>query len=38
MGLKPLSDFDSFVNQLKTMNIERAIEIQQTALDRFNAR
>jgi putative aldouronate transport system substrate-binding protein len=38
MGLKPLSDFDSFVNQLKTMNIERAIEIQQAALDRFNAR
>jgi len=38
IGTKPLSDFDSFVAQIKSMNIERCIEIQQNALDRFNAR
>jgi putative aldouronate transport system substrate-binding protein len=38
MGSKSLTEFDNFVEQIKSMNIERAIEIQQEALDRFNAR
>jgi len=38
MGVEPLSNFDSFVNTLKSMGIEEAIAIQQAALDRFNAR
>ncbi|MGI6576524.1 MAG: hypothetical protein ACOX1Q_00450 [Eubacteriales bacterium] len=37
-GDKPLSEFDEFVDQIKSMNIDRCIEIQQDALDRFNAR
>ena len=32
------ASWDAFVEQLKGMNIERAIEIEQAALDRFNAR
>lgn len=38
MGTKPLSEFDAFVAQIKSMNIDRCIEIQQAALDRYNAR
>ena len=38
MGTKPLDEFDAFVAQVNSMNIARAIEIQQTALDRYNAR
>jgi putative aldouronate transport system substrate-binding protein len=38
MGDKPLSEYDAFVAQLKSMNIERCIEIQQGALDRYLAR
>ncbi|MGI6577803.1 MAG: hypothetical protein ACOX1Q_07245 [Eubacteriales bacterium] len=37
-GAKPLSEFDAFVDQIKSMNIDRCIEIQQAALDRYNAR
>ena len=37
-GVKPLSEYDGFVSQIKNMNIQRAIEIQQAALDRYNAR
>jgi putative aldouronate transport system substrate-binding protein len=36
-GDRPLSDYDSFVNDLLNMGIERAIEIQQAATDRFEA-
>ena len=32
------SDWDAFVSQIDGMNIKRAIEIQQAALDRYNAR
>lgn len=38
IGTKPLSEFDAFVAQIKSMNIDRAIEIQQAALDRYMAR
>lgn len=38
MGVEPLSNFDAFVSKVKTMKVDDAIKIQQTALDRFNAR
>ena len=38
IGDKPISELDSFLESVKTMNIDRAIEIQQNALDRYNAR
>jgi len=38
LGVEPVSNFDSFVENLKSMNIEKAIQIQQAALDRFNKR
>lgn len=38
MGTSSMDDFDSFVGTLKKMKIERAIEINQAALDRYNAR
>jgi putative aldouronate transport system substrate-binding protein len=37
-GTKPLSEFDSYREQLKTMGIERCIELYQTAFDRYMAR
>lgn len=38
VGKKPLSEFESFVQQIKDYGIDRAIEIKQAALDRYNAR
>lgn len=38
MGEEPLSQFDEYVETLKGMGIERAIEIQQAALERYNNR
>jgi putative aldouronate transport system substrate-binding protein len=37
MGEEPLSNFDAYVRQLKTIGIERAIQYQQTALDLYNS-
>lgn len=37
-GAKPLSEFDAFIAQIKSMNIDRCIEINQAALDRYLAR
>ncbi len=37
-GQEPLSNFDQFQSRLKQMGIERAIEIKQAGLARFNAR
>ena len=37
-GAQSLDKYDEFVNQIKTMGIERVIEIQQAALDRYNSR
>ena len=38
MGTKPLSEFDAFVAQIRSMGIDEVIQIQQTALDRYNNR
>lgn len=38
MGVEPLDKFEDYVQQIKKMNLQRAIEIQQTALDRYNAK
>jgi putative aldouronate transport system substrate-binding protein len=38
LGREPLSKFDDFVKQIRAMNIERALKLQQDALDRFNSR
>lgn len=38
MGEEPLANYDSFVSRIKDMNIDRAIALQQAALDRYNAR
>jgi putative aldouronate transport system substrate-binding protein len=38
MGQGELTGFDQYVDQVKSMGIERAIAIQQSALDRYNAR
>lgn len=37
-GAKPLSEYDAFAEQIKSMGIDRCIEIQQAALDRYLAR
>jgi len=36
MNVEPLDNFDSYVAQLKSMGIDRAIEITQTAKDRMS--
>ena len=38
VGADSFDDYDAFVSQLRRMNIDRAIEIQQGALDRYLAR
>ncbi len=38
VGNKPLSEWDSYVQQIKDMNIDRCVEIYQQALDRYEAR
>ncbi len=38
MGLRDISEFDSFVESLKGMKVERALEIQQVAYERYQAR
>ncbi|WP_019636569.1 extracellular solute-binding protein [Paenibacillus fonticola] len=36
LGIEPLSAFDAYVDRLKSLNIDRAIQLQQAALDRYN--
>jgi putative aldouronate transport system substrate-binding protein len=38
IGTESLSNWDNFVNTVKRMGIERAVEIQNAALARYNAR
>lgn len=38
LGVEPLTNFDKYIAQLKKLNIERAIAIKQSALDRYNQR
>ena len=35
MGQEPLSKFEDFVETIKGMGIDRAIEIKQAAIDRY---
>lgn len=37
-GQEPLSGFDAFVQKVKSMNIDRATELKQAAIDRYNNR
>lgn len=38
MGVEPIDKFEKFVEQVKKMGIDEAIDIKQAALDRYNAR
>jgi putative aldouronate transport system substrate-binding protein len=38
LGFEDLATFDAYVNNIKRMNIDRAIAIQNAALTRYNAR
>ena len=38
MGVRPISDFDEFFETLKTLGIERAVELEQAAYDRYLSR
>lgn len=38
MGVEPIDKFDEYVEQVKKMNIDGAIELRQAALDRYEAR
>ncbi|WP_284643721.1 extracellular solute-binding protein [Paenibacillus silviterrae] len=38
MGVEPVENFDKYREQLKKMNIEKAISMKQAALDRYNKR
>ena len=38
MGQMSLDDYDAYRDTLRSMGIERCIELRQAALDRFNAR
>ena len=35
MGLEPLEKYDEFIAQIEKLNIARAVEIQQSAYDRY---
>jgi putative aldouronate transport system substrate-binding protein len=37
-GAQPLDSWDGFVNELKGMGIDEAVQIQQAALERYNKR
>lgn len=37
-GIEPLESFDDFVNQLHSLRIDRAIQIQESGLSRYNGR
>ena len=37
-GIAALDDFDQYVQQVQALNVERARQIKQDALDRYNAR
>jgi putative aldouronate transport system substrate-binding protein len=38
IGTEPLSNWDSYVKTIKSLGVDRAIEIQTAALSRYNAR
>lgn len=38
LGTEPLSNFDKYVEQMKKLEIDKAISMQQSALDKYNKR
>lgn len=38
LGNEPVDGFEKYVDKMKSLNLSRAIEIQQAALDRYNKR
>ena len=38
MGQMSLDDYDSYRDTIKSMGIDRVIELKQAALDRYNSR
>lgn len=38
VGKEPMESYDKYVEQIKKLGIERAVEIYQSALDRYNSR
>lgn len=38
LGTEPLSNFDKYVEQMKKIGIDKAISMQQSALDKYNKR
>lgn len=38
LGQEPLTKYDDYVKKIKSMNIDKAIKLEQAALDRYNAR
>ncbi len=38
MGIRPLSEYDTFIEELKGLKIDRVIELKQAAYDRYNKR
>lgn len=38
LGQEPLEQYESYVDKMKSLKLDRAIEIQKAALDRYNAR
>jgi putative aldouronate transport system substrate-binding protein len=37
-GTKSFDEYDAFIQQVKDMGVEEAVQIKQAALDRYNAR
>lgn len=38
MGVEPLSNYDKFVEQIKKLNVDKAIQIKQAEVERFSKR
>ncbi len=38
LGTEPIENFDKYIAQMKSMGMDRALEIRQAALDRYNDR
>lgn len=38
MGVEPMSNYDKFVEQIKKLNVDKAIQIKQAGVDRFSKR
>lgn len=38
MGVEPLDNFETYLANMKSLGVERAIELKQSQLDRYNAR